>query len=133
MKEYHLIRDPDTDGYDQAFVVSVIRDEQDIALEEIFVITSIDGKEVKARLDIDALYELIEKKKGGNIPPSNFEKLFELIDPITPESVKLQNRIDLFEYECDYNQTEMLIRASEIAEFAHPTDFDSVIKDKFSE
>lgn len=133
-KEYHLIKEPNTEGYEQCFIISVERDkeEQELTLTEIFVITSIGDKEVKARLDIEHLFELVARREGGNIPPENYDKLYGLLNPVIPEQVQLLNQIDMFQKELEEGGAELLIRGAEAAESAHTTDFDSIIKEKLS-
>ena len=136
MKEYHLHKSPLPDGAEQIFITSAIRDEEDktITVEEIFVITCIGDKEVKARIDIANLIEKIVRTPGGNIPTDNYDKMYELIDPVTPEKVQLQNQIDLYQHEFDPETavTDDLIFAADMAAACHATDFDTIIEELLS-
>jgi len=133
MKEYHLHKSPLPDGAEQIFITSAIRDEEDktITVEEIFVITCIGDKEVKARIDIANLIEKIVRTPGGNIPTDNYDKMYELIDPVTPEKVQLQNQIDLYQHEFDPETavTDDLIFAADMAASCHATDFDTIVEE----
>ena len=133
-KEYHLIKEPNTEGYEQCFIISVERDkeEQELTLTEIFVVTSIGDKEVKARLDIEHLFEVVARHDGGNILPENYEKMYKLLNPVIPTDVQLMNQIDMFEHEIEAQESNLLIRGAEAAESAHSIDFDTVIQEKFA-
>ena len=136
MKEYHLHKSPLPDGAEQVFITSAIRDEEDQSINvlEIFVITCIGDKEVKARIDIKNLINKIVLTPGGNIPYENLDKMYELIDPVTPESVQLQNQVDMYQHQFDPETaiTDDLIFAADMAASCHATDFDTIIEELLS-
>jgi hypothetical protein len=133
MKEYHLHKTPLPDGAEQIFITSAVRDEEDqtITVEEIFVITCIGDKEVKARIDVQNLINKIVLTPGGNIPTANFDKMYELLDPVTPEKVQLQNQVDLYQHEFNPADpiTDDLIFAADMAAACHAIDFETVIEE----
>jgi hypothetical protein len=135
MKEYHLFRVVEVTGYEQAYIASVIRDthEKTIEIDEIFVITSVDGHNIKLRIDIEQLMEQIAVKPGGSIPVENLDKMFEELDEVIPPIEQLKNQIDLFQLECPDANSDILIMGAEAACSAHPTDFASVIQEKLDE
>ncbi len=133
MKEYHLHKSPLPDGAEQIFITSAVRDDEDktITVEEIFVITVVGDKEVKARIDITNLMEKIIKTPGGNIPFENYDRMYEVIDPVTPEKVQLQNQVDMYQHQFDPDTrvTDDLIFAADMAAACHATDFDSIVEE----
>jgi hypothetical protein len=133
MKEYHLYRSPLPEGAEQIIIVSALRDvdEQTVSVEEIFIITAIDDKEVKARIDVTNLINKVVRTPGGNIPVENYDKMYEIIDPITPEQVQLQNQVDLYQHHFEPADpvTEDLIFAADMAAACHATDFETVIEE----
>ena len=135
MKEYHLFRITEVTGYEQAYIASVIRDNQEhtICIEELFVITSVDGKNIKLRIDVDYIMKQIAEQPGGNIPTENLDKMFEELDEVIPPEEQLKNQIELFQYECPDANADILIMAAEAACSAHPTDFDVIIQEKLDE
>ena len=132
MKEYHLHKGSVLENAEQIIITSVIRDEEDqsISIEEIFVITSIGDKEVKTRIDIENLIEKIIDTPGGNIPIKNYDMLFEMIDPVTPEQVQIENKLDLIEHKLDNHKvTDDLIFASDMATYCKATEYDNLVED----
>lgn len=138
MKEYHLFRITDNDddaGYEQAFITSVTRDntEHTVLINEVFIITCIDGKTVKLRIDMEYIYSKVADQYGGNIPQENLDKMFDELDEVIPPHVQLKNQIDLFQMECPDSNADLLIMAATAACSAHPTDFDIIIQEKLNE
>jgi len=136
MKEYHLHKSPLPDGAEQIFITSAIRDEEDqtISVEEIFVVTVIGDKEVKARIDVQNLINKIVLTPGGNIPFENFDKMYDILDPVTPERVQLQNQVDMYQHEFDPEIaiTDDFIFAADMAAACHAIDFATVIEELLS-
>jgi len=132
MKEYHLHKSQLPDGSEQLFITGAIRDleEQTVSVQEIFVITCVGDKEVKSRIDIRNLIDKIVKTPGGNIPFSNFEAMYEMLNPVIPEQVQLQNQIDMFHHESEPStEAEDFIFATDMASACHAIDFDTVLEE----
>jgi len=133
MKEYHLHKSPLPEGAEQYIISSVVRDDvnKTVSVEDIFVVTIIDKKEVKSRIDIQKLVQEIVKTPGGNIPIENHDKLYQMLDPLVPTSEQLQNHIEV--YRNSFNSEESVVKdymlATELAAACHPIDFDSVIEE----
>ena len=131
MKEYHVHRTPLPDGAEQAFVISATRDDDGITVEEIFVVTSIGDKEVKSRIDVEGLVNKIVMTPGGNVPVENYDKMYEVLDPIIPEHEQLRNQVELYQYSFEPSDpiTDDLIFAADMAKACHQTDFDSIVEE----
>jgi hypothetical protein len=136
MKEYHLHKAPLPDGAEQVFISGVVRNSEDqtLTVEEIFVVTVVGNCEVKARIDITNLMEKIAKTPGGNIPVENYNKMYEMIDPVTPTKVQLQNQIDLYQHLLEPTEpvdtvTDDFIFAADMAAACHATDFDTILEE----
>lgn len=127
-REYHFIKTPDTVGYEQALVAAVVRDEieQTISVDSIYILTTVHGSEIKSKINVENMFELIANKPGGNIPKHLYNRMYDQLEGLIDEEEIKENEEEIIEQDV----TRKLILASEKASTVHPiiTDFDEIIK-----
>jgi hypothetical protein len=135
MKEYHIHKSPLPDGAEQVIITSLVRNEEEerVTVKEIFVVTRIGDKEVKSRIDVEALMHNVVRNPGGNVPVKNYDKMYELLDQVTPEQEQLQNQIDLYQHEFQTDISKDLIFGAEMAAACHTTNFENIIEELLNE
>lgn len=135
MKEYHLHKSPLPDGAEQIIITSLVRDEEEetVTVKEMFIVTRIGDCEVKSRVDIEGLMYNITRHVGGNIPVENYDKMYDLLDQVIPESEQLRNQIDLLQHQFDKDLTTDLIFGAELAAACHTTNFENIIEELTNE
>jgi hypothetical protein len=127
--EYHIftLKKP---NYEIGFVYGVTRfKNHSIRIDEMYMIVTKDGNEIKTRVDMLELAQLMIDKPGGNVIDGKLNELFEFFTDIMPEHVKIHKELEVIQ-SSSTNTTRQLLDASEAAQSAHPiiTDFDEIIK-----
>ena len=126
-KEFHVftLKKPDSD---QAFVFNVTRNnDTSLHIHEIWIITQINGGEVKSIIDLDKMANLIGVQEGGNVDKSKFPELIEtfkdVLPPHTRHELNVQTQIYELEELASKHFAEALIKAAEAANVLHQSPF----------
>jgi hypothetical protein len=120
-KEYHVFT-VTKNNHEQAFVFEVNREDQGVQINELWMITSVNGNEVRSCLKFDKIINTIINQVGGNVPDKNVEKLTDMFIDILSDEKKLELQEEQFHKEeiATYNlDPTILLDASYYSEILH--------------
>lgn len=117
-KEYHVFthREP---TFEQAFVFEVERDENFIAVGELWTVVTHKNGELKTRIRFDEMMDSIGHNVGGNIDDDGVSAVVDIFKDVLPLEKQIDIQVDLVQREIEensVNSAERLIKASEYAE-----------------
>ena len=118
------------------YVFRALRDNEGMAIQELWMVIEHMGQEIKIRLNLGDLAEQMANKLGGDVVPDQVDKLFEMLGDVIPTDVKIDHTIKKFERELNEltNQkiSERYISAAEAAHSAHPSNLsiDEIIEQR---
>lgn len=121
-REYHVQNRTNING-EQALVYAVTRDENNktIRLNEIYIVTIVEGIETKTVVNIDEIMPKLAEHPGGNVPRENLKKMGEILENVLTVQTKIDLKIHELETIVETKESDRLFVASEAALSAHPT------------
>lgn len=124
MLEYHVFTDMN-EKYQSAFVFVVDREESRISIMDMYTITiQHRAGEIKMRMNMNQLHQMILNTPGGNIHTDDSKTLFEIFGDLIPIEIRLKQKEQDIEQQRSINEVDLLIRAAEAAESAHHSPID---------
>ena len=121
-REYH-VHTRKYVGFEQALVFAVTRDDEKCTLElhEIYIVTNVNGNEIKNCIRLEDAFSIIADTPDGNIIDEHLPQMADILDSVlTDESrVDIENRV-IDSKILDMN-TQRLILAADRATSTHPT------------
>ena len=107
--------------YQQYYIFEVERDGEtnDVGVLELWIVTTIDGKQIKTRINFDQVIDSITRNIGGNVLDHEVEGILDIFDVVLNKYKKQQLYIDLAKkelLETSNNDTELLINANNKAD-----------------
>lgn len=131
-KEYHIFTETKT-SHQQAFVFEVERftEERYLNLCELWLITIQDTGEVKCRLNLTNILDLIGKQIGGNIDDKNMEILIDNFKEVLPEEKQLEIQMELVEKQIDknyINDVDKITKAGEYVDILYDKNNNNMVK-----
>lgn len=124
----YTIKKPDSE---QAFVFNVTRyDDDTLKLNQIFLVTNINGNELKTVINLDNLVNLMLEDVGGNVRKSDYDTIIDIFEEVMPKDVKHELMAefitDQIESESNNKIASAIIKANEFCQ--DMMSYDDIIK-----
>lgn len=123
-KEYHVFTEK-SNKYEQAFIFEINRENEEyMELDELWIVSNIDGRELKTRLKLKEMIMKIGTTIGGNVPDDNIPELVDVFREVLSEEKQLELQLELCEREIDKeeNSVDKLLKANEFTEILFDVD-----------
>lgn len=116
-KEYHCFTHQQK-THEQAFIFEVQREGEYVHINELWLITTQKEGEVKTRVNLEKMFQLIGQTVGGNLDDDGVEIVVNMFEDVLPKEKQLEIQFELCEKELEktsINSADKLIRASELS------------------
>lgn len=121
-KEYHVFTTKEA-NFEQGFIFEIDRSDnpQYIMLNELWIVSVKDDKELKTRINLKEMIKTIGQRIGGNVEENGMSQIVDIFSDLLPPEKQLEIRVDMCEQQIKKidNTSDQLLKAAEYAQKVH--------------